>query len=96
MTRDHKSLPCLNLCLNDSIRKAMFDRLQFFKSLTDFLQTKTILSVFLCSVTCATVIENLFSSSHTFKISLIHKFYFAGLHWTNMTVYVLYIVHASV
>ena len=37
-------------------RKAMFDGLQFFISLTDFLQTKTILLVFLCCVTYAMVI----------------------------------------
>ena len=56
MTRGQKPLPCLNLCLNDSIRRAMFDRLQFFIPLPDFLQTKSILLVFLRSVTCTMVI----------------------------------------
>ena len=50
MARGQKPLSCLNLCLNDSIRKTMFDRFQFFISLTDFLQTKNILLLFLCSV----------------------------------------------
>ena len=67
MTKGQKPLPCLNLCLNDSIRKAMFDRLQFYISLTDFLQTKTIVLVFLCSVTYAMIIQKLFFLSHTYK-----------------------------
>ena len=67
MTRGQKPLPCLNLCLNDSIKKAMFDRLQLCISLTDFLQTKTILFIFMCSVTYAMVIQNLLFLGHTFN-----------------------------